>query len=61
MKERLLKGASISGKDFKVHLDGYNQLPLLLGETTKSARNEFYYFDDDGAMVEAARKHGVAL
>lgn len=51
IKERLLNGASISGKAFKVHLDGYNQLPLLLGETTKSARSEFYYFDDDGVLV----------
>jgi len=51
VKERLLKGASAGDKNFKVHLDGYNQLPLLLGETTRSARNEFYYFDDDDGMV----------
>jgi arylsulfatase A-like enzyme len=51
VKERLLRGAALSGETFKVHLDGFNQLPLLLGETTKSARNEFYYFDDDGQLV----------
>jgi arylsulfatase len=51
VKERLLKGTDISGKNFKVHLDGFNQLPYLLGETTRSARSEFYYFDDDGTMV----------
>jgi arylsulfatase len=51
VKDRLLKGSDFSGKTFKVHLDGFNQLPLLLGETTKSARSEFYYFDDDGVMV----------
>ena len=49
--ERLLKGASIGGKNFKVHLDGYNQLPMLLGQTEKSARDEFYYFDDDANLV----------
>jgi hypothetical protein len=27
MKDRLLEGANIGGKRFKVHLDGYNQLP----------------------------------
>ncbi len=51
VKDRLLKGAGFSGRNFKVHLDGYNQLPLLLGQTTKSARNEFYYFNDDAELV----------
>jgi arylsulfatase A-like enzyme len=50
VKDRLLKGASLGGKNFKVHLDGYNQLPLLTG-TGKSERNEFYYFNDDGEVV----------
>ncbi|WP_455284061.1 arylsulfatase [Cupriavidus necator] len=51
IKERLLKGASLGGKTFKVHLDGYNQLPLLTGQTNKSVRDEFYYFNDDGDLV----------
>ncbi|SPA00780.1 Arylsulfatase A or related enzyme [Cupriavidus taiwanensis] len=51
IKDRLLKGASIAGKNFKVHLDGYNQLPLLTGQTNKSARSDFYYFNDDGDLV----------
>ncbi|CAG9172739.1 arylsulfatase [Cupriavidus pampae] len=51
VKDRLLKGASLSGKNFKVHLDGYNQLPMLTGQTEKSARNEFYYFNDDAELV----------
>jgi arylsulfatase A-like enzyme len=51
IKERLLKGTQVDGKTFKVHLDGYNQLPLLTGQTDKSARDEFYYFDDDGELV----------
>ena len=50
VKEKLLKGHSANGKNFKVHLDGYNQLPMLTGETTESARNEIYYFDDDGSL-----------
>ncbi len=51
IKERLLKGAQIGDKTFKVHLDGFNQLPLLTGQTDKSARDTFYYFDDDGELV----------
>lgn len=51
IKDRLLKGAKLGDKDFKVHLDGYNQLPYLTGEQPKSARNEFYYFNDDAKLV----------
>ncbi len=51
IKDRLVKGAAIGGKTFKVHLDGVNQLPLITGQTEKSARNEFYYFDDDADLV----------
>ena len=56
IKERLLKGAAIGGKTFKVHLDGYNQLSYLTGESQTSARNEFFYFNDDGELVAA--RHG---
>jgi arylsulfatase len=51
IKDRLLKGANVSGKTFKVHLDGYNQLPYLTGQQPKSARQEFAYFNDDGVLV----------
>ncbi|WP_288193293.1 arylsulfatase [uncultured Phyllobacterium sp.] len=51
IKERLLKGTTLGSKNAKVHLDGYNQLPYLTGEQPKSARKEFYYFDDDSNLV----------
>lgn len=51
VKDQLLQGTSVGGKTFKVHLDGYNQLPYLTGQQPKSARNEFYYFNDDGNLV----------
>jgi len=51
IKEKLLKGHEAAGKTFKVHLDGYNQLPYLLGETDKSPRRGFFYFNDDGDLV----------
>jgi arylsulfatase A-like enzyme len=34
-----------------VHLDGYNVLPLLTGQTRESPRKEFFYWDDDGELV----------
>ena len=36
IKERLLKGVNVGGKDYKVHLDGYNQLPYLLGSSRRA-------------------------
>jgi arylsulfatase A-like enzyme len=51
VKDRLLKGSSFNGSTFKVHLDGYNQLPYLTGEAPHSGRNDFYYFNDDGDLV----------
>ena len=51
IKEDLLKGRKIGDKTYKVHLDGYNLLPLLKGETTKSPRQEFLYWTDSGDMA----------
>jgi arylsulfatase len=53
VKSRLLNGWQPAGSSttFKVHLDGYNQLDYLTGKSDKSARNDFYYFDDDGGLV----------
>ncbi|MFT3823728.1 MAG: arylsulfatase [Chitinophagaceae bacterium] len=44
------KGVNAAGKSFKVHLDGYNQLSYLKGQTG-SNRHEFVYVDDDGNLV----------
>ncbi|GGC79318.1 arylsulfatase [Chelatococcus reniformis] len=51
IKDKLLEGYSAGGKSFKVHLDGYNQLPLLTGANDKGARKEFFYFSDDGDLL----------
>jgi arylsulfatase len=61
VKDRLLKGTGIGGTNFKVHLDGYNQLPLLTGQTEKSAREEFAYFNDDGELVAYRRGNWKAV
>jgi arylsulfatase len=51
VKEKLLTGYEADGRSFKVHLDGYNQLPYLTGQEPRSARREFFYFNDDGDLV----------
>jgi arylsulfatase len=53
VKDKLLKGwaPASGGTSFKVHLDGYNQLPYLTGQAPKGERKEFYYFNDDGVLV----------
>jgi arylsulfatase len=51
IKEKLLKGYKAGAKNFKVHLDGYNQLPYLTGQAAKSERQEFFYFSDDGDLL----------
>jgi arylsulfatase len=48
---KLMKGTDVGGKEFKVHLDGYNQLPYLTGQAEKSPRRGFFYFNDDGDLV----------
>ncbi|TCU08399.1 arylsulfatase [Rhizobium sullae] len=53
VKSRLLSGWKPEGSanSFRNHLDGYNQLDYITGKTDKSARHDFYYFDDDGELV----------
>ncbi|KRD11236.1 arylsulfatase [Flavobacterium sp. Root901] len=48
---KLLKGYNANGKTYKVHLDGYDQSAFLRGTTQKSARDKFFYTDDDGLLV----------
>lgn len=58
VKEDLLTGVTVEemGRDYKVHLDGYNILPMLTGETEASPRKEIFYFTDDGDL--AALRYG---
>ena len=49
--EKLKKGHQAGKKTFKVHLDGYNLLPFLTGQETKSPRISYFYFSDDGDLT----------
>jgi arylsulfatase len=49
--DKLKRGYQAGAKRFKVHLDGYNFLPYLTGQTKTSPRESFVYFNDDADLV----------
>src|SRR5262249_20399658 len=49
--EKVKKGYQANGKNFKVHLDGYNLVPYFKGEVKESPRKEFLYWSDDGDLI----------
>ncbi|QYJ78408.1 arylsulfatase [Shewanella acanthi] len=51
VKDELLKGKNVNGITYKVHLDGYNQLPYFTGKVQESPRREFAYWSDDGDLM----------
>ena len=53
IKQNLLDGykSSALGRSYRVHLDGYDILPMLTGQTDKSPRKEIFYFSDDGDLT----------
>jgi len=52
VSEKLKKGGyKAIGKQFKNHIDGFNLLPYLTGETQESPRKLFFYFSDDGDVL----------
>jgi len=51
IKEKLLQGATVNGRKYKNHIDGYNLLDYLSGNVKESPRNEFIYVGDDGGVM----------
>jgi arylsulfatase len=55
IKDQLLEGVTVAevggGRDYRVHLDGYNSLDYLLGEADDTPRQEIWYFSDDGDLT----------
>jgi arylsulfatase len=49
--EKLKSGYSSIGRNYKVHLDGYNFLPFLTDKTDEAPRKEIFYFSDDGDLT----------
>ena len=47
LRELCSRGWAIPGlREFRVHIDGYNQLPYLMGEVDSSPRKEFFYYGE---------------
>ena len=55
IRKELLAGKRLNGRNYKVHLDGYNLAPALKGEGSWP-RQEFIYWTDDGSV--AALRYG---
>lgn len=52
IKEQLREGGvQAIGREYRVHLDGYNFLPHLLGEEEDGPRREIFYFADTGELT----------
>ena len=49
--DRLKVGAELNGLQYKVHLDGHNQLDYLTGASAVSPRKHFFYVSDDGDLT----------
>ncbi|TAJ08175.1 arylsulfatase [Marinilabiliaceae bacterium JC017] len=50
VKEELLEGKEVNDKEYKVYIDGYNQMDVLTGEG-KSKRREFFYYAETDLMA----------
>ncbi len=48
--EKMKQGATYNGKQWKVHLDGYNFLPYLKGETKEEPRQVKVYWTANGEL-----------
>ena len=68
LKDELLTGKRMGATNYKVHLDGYNNLNHWTGKSEKSARREVFYYDETDLMalrVDAwkmhigVKKHGI--
>jgi len=65
ISNKCLKGYTYNGKTYKVYHDGFNQLPFLTSfkgsaaknNGVKSARNIFFYANDDGELIGIRKGH----
>jgi arylsulfatase len=50
IRKEMADGMRANGKNFKVHLDGYNFLPYFKGESDTGPRDRIMYFDQGGNL-----------
>jgi arylsulfatase len=51
LKKDLLTGYKMGDRTYKVHLDGYNNLDHWMGKAEKSARREYFFYDETDLMA----------
>jgi arylsulfatase A-like enzyme len=51
IKEKLLQGTELNGREYRNYIDGYNMLDYLSGTAPESPRQAFIYVNDDGDIV----------
>ncbi|MEZ5568879.1 MAG: arylsulfatase [Halioglobus sp.] len=49
--EKLKRGVRLGGRDYRVHLDGFDFLPYLTGKVEQGPRESFIYWSDDGQLT----------
>jgi arylsulfatase len=49
--DQLKTGSELNGTEYKVHLDGNNQLDYITGSADESPRKFFFYVNDDGDLT----------
>jgi arylsulfatase len=50
MKDKIMKGVSLNGRNYKNYIDGVNQLDYLSGNSEQSPREGFIYVNDAGQV-----------
>jgi arylsulfatase A-like enzyme len=53
VKDRLKKGDTFAGRQYRFYPDGYDMNDYLAGKVKTSPRHEFWYVNDDGQIVAA--------
>jgi len=53
MKDRLKKGDTFAGRQYRFYADGYDMNDYFAGKVKASPRHEFWYVNDDGQIVAA--------
>jgi len=51
VKDQLLKGTTVNGMKYNVHLDGFDMTDYFSGKVKDSPRNHIVYFSDDGDIM----------
>jgi len=49
--DRLKAGTELAGQEYRVHLDGHNQLDYITGAVETGPRRHFFYVSDDGDLT----------